>query len=121
MSGYLEGILATVSGPVAYLLVCLVPALEASVFVGFLVPGETVVLLGGVLAADGRVSLTGMIVAAVAGAILGDSVGYFVGRKLGRPVQQSRLGRYVGQPRRRAAERLLHRRAGLAVMMGRWT
>jgi membrane protein DedA with SNARE-associated domain len=121
MSGFIDNLLTSVSGPVAYLLVFLLPALEASVFVGFVLPGETAVLLGGVLAAQHRVSLTLMIVAAVSGAVIGDSIGYFVGRRLGRPLQQSRLGRVVGDRRWQAAEDFLQRRGGPAVLLGRWT
>ncbi len=121
MAHFIDSLLTSVSGPVAYFLVFLVPALEASVFVGFVLPGETVVLLGGVLVAQHRASLIGMIAAAVAGAISGDSVGYFVGRRFGEPLQQSRLGRIVGERRWRAAEDFLRRRGGPAVLLGRWT
>ncbi|MDQ6848453.1 MAG: DedA family protein [Actinomycetota bacterium] len=121
MAHFIDNLLTGVAGPVAYFLVFLVPALEASIFVGFVLPGETVVLLGGVLAAQHRASLIGMIAAAIAGAIIGDSVGYFVGRRFGEPLQQSRLGRIVGERRWRSAEDFLRRRGGPAVLLGRWT
>lgn len=121
MAHFIDNLLTGVSGPVAYFLVFLVPALEASIFVGFVLPGETVVLLGGVLAAQHRASLTAMIVVAIAGAIIGDSVGYFVGRRFGEPLQQSHLGRIVGQRRWHSAEDFLRRRGGPAVLLGRWT
>lgn len=111
----------TVSGPIAYGLVFLVPALEASVFVGFVIPGETAVLLGGVLASQHHASLAGMIAAAIAGAIIGDSIGYLVGRKLGPALQRTRPGRIVGHERWHQAEEFLRRRGGPAVLLGRWT
>src|SRR6266576_3826396 len=64
--------------------VFLFPALEASAFVGFVFPGEIAVILGGVVASQGRVPLAAVIVAAVLGAVIGDSIGYFIGRRWGR-------------------------------------
>jgi membrane protein DedA with SNARE-associated domain/membrane-associated phospholipid phosphatase len=113
-------------GAPALALVFALPALEASAFVGFLFPGEIAVLLGGVLAFQGRISLSGAIGAAVLGAIVGDTVGYFVGRRwghaiihgtLGRlPFIRHRLPRYLDE-----AREYLDRRGGRAVILGRFT
>jgi membrane-associated protein len=51
--------------------------------VGFVVPGETAAVLGGVAASLGHASLAVMMVSVVAAAIVGDSVGYEVGRHFG--------------------------------------
>jgi membrane protein DedA with SNARE-associated domain len=118
---FFHHIISTASGPVVYLLVFLVPALEASLFVGFVLPGETAVIVGGVLASRHHVSLTGILGAAIAGAVVGDSVGYVVGRRYGQALQQSRLGRTVGQKRWRASDDFLRRRGGPSVFLGRWT
>lgn len=67
----------------ALALVFIVPAAEASIFAGFLFPGEVVVLLGGVLANEQRLSLWAVILAGSLGAIIGDSIGYEVGRHFG--------------------------------------
>ena len=63
----------------------------AVVFVGVLlensglpVPGETALLAGAALAHYGRLSLSRVIVTAIAAAILGDNLGFFLGRRLGR-------------------------------------
>ena len=110
----------------ALALVFALPALEASAFVGFIFPGEIAVLLGGVLAFQGRISLAAAIAAAVLGAIAGDTAGYFIGRRwgdviihgtLGRlPFVRHRLPRYLGQ-----ARAYLARRGGRAVLIGRFT
>lgn len=121
MAHFIDRLITTASGPLVYLIVFVVPALEASLFVGFVVPGETAVLLGGVLASQHHVSLTGVLAAAITGAIIGDSVGYFVGRRFGEPLQQSRLGRIVGERRWQASEEFLRRRGGPSVFLGRWT
>ena len=67
-------------GPPAYALVGALVFSEAALFVGFVLPGETAALLGGVLAHRQQVALAGIAAVAVAAAILGDSVGYEVGR-----------------------------------------
>jgi membrane-associated protein len=93
---------------------------EAAVFLGVVLPGETALLLGGVLAATGRLSLPVMIVVAVFAAIIGDSVGYGVGRWGGIALRDSRAGRVVGAAQWRRAEAFMVRRGGWAVFLGRW-
>jgi len=116
----------SLGGWFAIAIVFLVPALEASVFLGFLFPGEIAVILGGVLAFNGRVPLLAVIAAAVTGAIIGDSIGYFVGRRWGRQILRS-VGRRVPFLRHRIDEHLesaqayLRRRGGTAVFFGRFT
>jgi membrane protein DedA with SNARE-associated domain len=80
-------------GVAALAIVFLIPALEASAFVGFVFPGEIAVLLGGVLAFQGRVPLWAVIVAAVLGAAIGDSIGYAIGKRWGRSLLHGTLGR----------------------------
>jgi undecaprenyl-diphosphatase len=121
VSHLIDQVLTSAPPVLVYLLVFLVPALEASVFVGFVLPGETAVLLGGAIASQGRVHVSAVAVAAVLGAVLGDTVGYVIGRRFGGPLQRSRLGRIVGERRWRAAEDFLRRRGGPSVFLGRWT
>jgi membrane protein DedA with SNARE-associated domain len=51
---------------------------------GIPVPGETAVILAGLAANDGRLSIVLVIIVAAAGAIIGDNAGYWLGRKGGR-------------------------------------
>jgi membrane-associated protein len=88
-------------------------------FVGFVVPGETVALLGGVAASLGHVSLPVMMAVVVGAAIIGDTVGYEVGRHLGTRILRSRLLVRRGE-RVDAAREQLARRGGGAVFLGRF-
>jgi membrane protein DedA with SNARE-associated domain len=92
---------------------------EDALFVGFVLPGETVALLAGVAAKLGHVSLTGVLVVVVVAAVLGDSVGYEIGRHLGVRVLEVRL---LARRRKRIddAREFLARRGGSAVFLGRW-
>lgn len=101
-------------------LVFLLPALEASAFVGVVVPGEIAVVVGGMVAHVGRLPLWAVIGAASAGAVIGDNVGYRVGRRFG-PALLERAPRWltVSGDLGRALE-LVRRRGVVAVVAGRW-
>lgn len=119
MSGLVDGLLSAPPTAV-YLLVVLLVFGEAAVFVGFVLPGETAVVIGGVLAARQEIDLPVLILLVAVAAVVGDSVGYEVGRHFGprvlawRPLQrhEARLGRAQG---------FLRERGGAAVFLGRWT
>jgi len=104
----------------AYLVIGLLVFGEAAVFVGFVLPGETAVVLGGVLASQQVISiwlLAGLVVIA---AVVGDSVGYEVGRHFGDPLLDlGPLRRHRG--RLDGAREFLRTRGGSAVFLGRWT
>ncbi len=93
---------------------------EAALFVGFVLPGETAVLLGGVMANQHRVSLPVIAIVAVLAAIIGDSAGYEVGRHFGTRLLRTRAfaNRQQGIER---GTRMLHNYGGRAVFLGRWT
>ena len=73
--------------------VFLLPALETGLVLGVIVPGETAVVLGGVLASTGRVPFWAVAAASVAGAIAGDCAGYLLGRRYGEEAIRKRLGK----------------------------
>ncbi|MFL6224430.1 MAG: bifunctional DedA family/phosphatase PAP2 family protein [Actinomycetes bacterium] len=119
MSGLLDTV-ARLASPWAYIVLGLLAAAESAAFVGLAIPGETAMLLGGFLAHQGRVSLGVMMAAGAIGAVVGDSVGYKIGRLFGEPLKRSRLGRRVGQQRWAKAEAYLREKGGRAVFLGRF-
>jgi membrane protein DedA with SNARE-associated domain len=119
MSGLLHGMLSAPPA-VAYLLVGLLVFGEAAVFIGFVLPGETAVVLGGVLASRHSVDLRVLIGLVVVAAVVGDSVGYEVGRHFGERVLATRpLRRH--EDRLERARGFLRERGAFAVFLGRWT
>ena len=112
--------LSSLAGPAAYLVVAALAALEASAFVGLFIPGELALLTGGYIAQQGHANLAIMMAVAAAGAIVGDSVGYEIGRHFGPTLQRSRLGRKVGEERWLRAEAYLEAKGGRAVFAGRF-
>lgn len=92
---------------------------EDALFVGFVVPGETAAVLGGVAASIGHVQLPIVIIVVVAAAIIGDSVGYEVGARFGPRLLNIGLLRKREKSLQNARE-LLARRGGTAVFLGRF-
>ncbi|MDA8374627.1 MAG: DedA family protein [Actinomycetota bacterium] len=117
---FVTNTLLSLHGVVALVAIFIFPALESSVFLGFVFPGETAVLLGGVLAYEHRIPLAAAMVAAMAGAIIGDTVGYWVGREFGRRILDSRSGRLIKKEHVRTAEDFIARRGGFGVFLGRF-
>jgi membrane-associated protein len=104
----------------AYAIIALLVFGEAAFFVGFVLPGETAVLLGGFLASTGHLDIVPLTVLIVVSAILGDTVGYEVGKQFGpRVVQLGFMRKH--QDRIERAQDMLRRRGGPAVFLGRWT
>jgi len=112
--------LGRLSGPLAYLVVGALVFGETALFFGFVLPGEIAVVLVGVLASRGRVSLPLLIVVVVAAAIIGPLVGYEVGRRMGGRVVGSRFLRRVSGTVDKAAA-ALNSRGAVAVLVGRFT
>lgn len=94
---------------------------EAAVLVGFVLPGESALLVAGLAAQRGWISLPVMLTVAVLAAVAGDSVGYEVGRRWGPALLASRAARRIPAQRWAAVAGMLERRGGPAVLAGRFT
>jgi membrane-associated protein len=120
----LDGALRDLSdrlGTWTYLLVAALAFLETGAFVGLVAPGETAVILGGVVAAHGDAQLAVMLAVAWMAAAGGDLTSFVLGRRLGRRfllVRGPRLG--VTPPRLDRVERFFDRHGPKAVLAGRF-
>jgi membrane protein DedA with SNARE-associated domain len=93
--------------------------LETSILIGLVVPGDTIVLV----AAIGVTSwVQGIMlgVAVVAGALIGESLGFWLGRWAGPHIRTSWLGRRIGEKNWVRSERYLLRRGGIAIFLSRF-
>lgn len=109
--------LFSVSSSLGYAL----PALVGVESLGIPSPGETALILAALLASQGKLQIWLVIVIAVASAIVGDNIGYLIGRKLGRevleapgPFQKRRIKLIA------LGERFFNRWGSRAVFFGRW-
>lgn len=119
MEPVFEAILG-LGGTLAYVVIALLAFGEAAAFVGLVLPGEIAVVLGGVLASQGRVSLPVLLVVVAVAAIAGDSAGYEIGRRWGPKLLEFRTARRHAHTIAEA-ERYLQDRGGLMIFLGRWT
>lgn len=118
--GQITDALLNLHGPVIYGVVAALVFAEAALFVGFVFPGETAVVIAGVLASQQRVSLPVLLGVIAVSAIVGDSVGYEVGRRFGdRLLDLKPVSRHRAKVDR--AHGLLRRRGAYAVFIGRFT
>lgn len=118
MGAVVEGIL-NISPALAFTIVACLVFAEDAIFVGFVIPGETAAVLGGVISSRGEVPLWGMAAVVVAAAIAGDTVGYEIGKHVGPRLLDIR----IMKRRRRGlakAQAFLRRRGGSAVFLGRF-
>jgi membrane-associated protein len=107
-------------GGLVYGLVALLVFGEAALFIGFVLPGETSVIVAGVVASQGHVNIAWLCVLVVIAAVIGDSVGYAIGHRYGERL----LTLPVIRHRRESVERALdglRRRGPAYVFVGRFT
>ncbi|MFJ8440934.1 DedA family protein [Kitasatospora griseola] len=103
-----------------YVLIGLIIGLES---LGIPLPGEIALVSSALLAAKGIVSPWGVAGCAIAGAIIGDSIGYAIGHKGGRPLFEKlgrRFPKHFGPDHLATAERAFHRWGMWAVFFGRF-
>lgn len=93
--------------------------LETSVLIGLVVPGDTIVIVAAT-AVDGVPEALMLGAAVVVGALIGESIGFFLGRWLGPALRRSRLGRRIGEKNWQTSERYLQRRGGPAIFISRF-
>ena len=108
------------SGWSALALVFTLPALESSIFLGFVLPGETAVVVGGFLAYEHRVSFAAVLAAGILGAVIGDSVGFWVGERWGDALLGRLPKRLIKPEHVTQGKAMIKRLGGRAVFAGRW-
>lgn len=118
--GHITDALLQLDGPIIYAVVAALVFAEAALFFGFVFPGETAIVIAGVLASQHRVSLPILLIVLPGAAIVGDSVGYEIGRRFGDRLLDTRALR-KHRTKLGKAQELLRRRGALAVFIGRFT
>jgi membrane-associated protein len=104
---------------VLYLLTGVFVALETSLLIGLLLPGDSVVLLAGTTV-TGPPRFAALVLVSTLGSLLGESIGYLLGRRYGDRVRASRAGRRLGEATWARAGSFLTGRGGRAVAAARF-
>ncbi len=108
-------------GAWTYLLVGVFAFAETGAFVGLVVPGETVMLLGGAVAGQGAISIYLLIAIAWFAAWAGDTTSFFLGRRLGREFVLRHGPRFgIGHERFEKVEDYFSRHGGKTIFIGRF-
>ncbi len=95
LSGLVNPDLAALTTGSVYLVLFALVFVESGLFVGFFLPGDTLLFAAGLLAAraGSGLSLPVLALGTAVAAVAGDAVGYWTGRRLGRPWVERRAGR----------------------------
>jgi SNARE associated Golgi protein len=113
--------LADTLGPWTYALVAGLAFLETGAFVGLIAPGETAIVLGGVIAAQGDVNLGAMLLIAWLAAAFGDLVSFGLGKRLGCRFLRARGPRLgVTAARLERVEGFFLHHGAKAILLGRF-
>jgi membrane protein DedA with SNARE-associated domain len=92
---------------------------ETSLFVGLIIPGDTIVLV----AATGVQNIFdffGLLGFVVLGSLIGESVGFWIGRAFGPRIRASKLGQRIGETNWMIADEFVETRGGWAIAVSRF-
>ncbi len=92
---------------------------ETSLFIGLVIPGDTIVLLTST-ANRGFLDWLLLLLSVLAGSLAGESIGYLIGAWFGPRLRVSRLGARIGERNWVRAEQWVGRRGGLAIFLSRF-
>jgi len=95
--------------------------MERSIFIGLVIPGDVILALGGVYAAQHKLNLVGVIVIGTLAAIAGESIGFWLGRRFG--VRLVRRFPFAGEGLAKRIEQsqdYFRRHGGKTVAIGRY-
>lgn len=111
----------TVAENIGYPLIFVIVMIETGCGIPF-APGEIATVTGGIAASDHKLQIEVVIAVAAAGAIIGDNIGYVIGRLGGRRLLEHPKGPFARQRRGviGVADPFFERHGPKAVFLGRW-
>ena len=112
----IEGLI-TWGGP---LLVWAIVFVETGFFVGFFLPGDSLLVTAGVFAAAGKISLLRLLFPAMACAIVGDQIGYWIGRGMGSSLYKREDSLLFRRSHLQRAHEFYEKYGGRAIIMARF-
>jgi len=101
-------------------LVCAIVFVETGMFVGFFLPGDSLLVTAGVFAASGQLRLGWLLSLVTLCAIAGDQLGYAIGRKAGNSLYRRKNSRFFKHEHLQEAHDFYERYGGKTVIMARF-
>lgn len=105
---------------VGYLGIVAIVFAESGLLVGILLPGDSLLFTAGFLASQGFLNLWILVPLIVAAAILGDAVGYWFGRRVGRRLYERPNSRFFKREHLLAAEAFYEKHGGKTIVLARF-
>jgi membrane-associated protein len=102
------------------LLVCTIVFIETGLFVGFFLPGDSLLVTAGVFAGAGQVDLAWLLLPASVCAIAGDQLGYFIGRKAGEGLYRREDSRFFKKKHLQRAHEFYEKHGPKAIIIARF-
>ena len=102
------------------LMVCTIVFIETGLFVGFFLPGDSLLVTAGVFAGAGKFGLAWLLIPASLCAIAGDQLGYFIGRKAGAGLYRREDSRFFKKKHLERAHEFYERHGAKAIIIARF-
>ena len=102
------------------LLVCVIVFIETGFFVGFFLPGDSLLVTAGVFAATGKIPLARILVPVMVCAIVGDQIGYWIGRAAGASLYRRKDSFFFRRTHLLRAHDFYARYGGKTVVLARF-
>lgn len=93
---------------------------ESGLLIGFFLPGDTLLFTAGFFAAQGKLPLGWLMVVVILAAIIGDSVGYTIGRRTGHKIFRKQDGLFFRQEYIAKAEEFYEKHGGKTIILARF-
>ena len=101
-------------------LVCTIVFIETGFFVGFFLPGDSLLVTAGIFSSAGVVPLKWLLLPVMACAIVGDQVGYWIGRKMGPALYKREDSLFFRRSHLQRAHEFYEKYGGRAVIFARF-
>ncbi len=111
--------LESFTGLALYIVVWSIVFVESGLLIGFFLPGDTLLISAGILAKQGHANIWVLCAGIVIAAIVGDNVGYSIGRRAGRPLLARRDGRVLNQHNLQRAQAFYDRFGSATIVIAR--
>lgn len=102
------------------MLVCVIVFVETGMFVGFFLPGDSLLVTAGVFAATGNLRLISLLSLVTVCAIAGDQLGYAIGRRAGDSLYRRKDSRFFKHKHLQEAHDFYERYGGKTIIMARF-
>ena len=93
---------------------------ESGLLIGFFLPGDTLLFTAGFFAAQGHLPVVGVMLVIFFAAVIGDNVGYTIGKKLGPKLFNKKSGLIFRQEYVTKAESFYEKHGGKTIMFARF-